>query len=274
MVAAMAPHSSTSIVARSQARTPATMRWQALDILEVLHTRDAKALIRWLVGHDSTHEGYVAEAWGVAAAVQVPPADPATLAVKCRQKQVHKIPRKILLPADPGGLQELLLNFAKQSNFALHGDSFVALRLRALLPERATVFAPRYAAAYQAAATHFGDDTNVVVRPLLTTPIRDVLENATWSVEDVGGFCAGAVTLREMLGDEPHVYIGPDCAAAGGVSLAWLDGRAGVIDGEGFHTADGPLHALWEWARRNPKGAPVVAAALGNDSPFARFAGE
>lgn len=247
------------------------MRWEAMDIINVLHTRDARALINWLTRHDPTHRDYVAEAWAVAAAVQDPAQDAVELAAACRKIKCDKIKTHVIHPQPEHRLKDLLFGFAKQSNFSLHGDAYVALRLRLLLPPKLTSCVPRYAAAYKAAADHFGDGANEVVRPLLTTPIREVLEEANWGPDDVAGFCAGAVALREMLGDEPHVYINDDCAAASGVALAWLHGSAGVIDGEGFHAAPTPLDALWAWVRRGSKGAAVVAACSGHESPFARF---
>lgn len=274
MVTPMAPHSRTSTTATSPVRTAARMRWTALDILEVLETRDAAALLDYLAQLDPTQRDVTAEAWAVAASVQTPIADPAALAAKHRQARVARIKTFVLPPhANADSLRGLLFGFAKQSNFSLHGDSYVALRLRLLLPPEVTACVPRYTAAYKEAAEQFGDDANEVVRPLLTTPIRDVLEEATWGAGDVAGFCAGAVTLREMLGDEPHVYINDDCAVGAGVALAWLHGAAGVIDGEGFHAAPSPLQALWAWARRSSKAAAVVAAVSGGESPFGRFMG-
>ena len=272
MVAAIAPHSWTSMVAISLVRTLARMRWPALDIIEALHTRDATALVKWLTRHDPTHRDYVNEAWAVAASVQTPPQDPAAFAALCRRTRVERICTHAIPHQSAHKLKDLLFGFAKQSNFSLHGDAYVALRLRLLLPAELTSSVPRYAAPYEAAAKHFGEGANEVVRPLLTTPIRDVLDQADWGPDDVAGFCAGAVTLREMLGEEPHVYVNNDCATASGVALAWLHGAAGVIDAEGFHAATTPLDALWAWARQSEKGAAIVAACNGEESPFARFA--
>lgn len=141
--------------------------------------------------------------------------------------------------------------YAAKCAFQTHGDTYVALVLKAMLPPAETALVPRGQAPYEAAARVWGADTNRHIRPLLTTPICDVLRTATWAPSDLRGLFAGVVTLKEMTGGEPAVYIDAEIAAADPAtpSLAvcrkhLLGGGVGILHKHAFIKCCGPLEAL------------------------------
>ena len=195
--------------------------------------------------------------WRVAAQLQDAD-DHAALALTLR----HDYVQRTVQPEDSGRIDcgnilERIKTYAAHCAFQTHGDAYVAMALKAMLPAPVTVLCEHMAAPYAAGAEHWGRDANKRIRPLLCTPIPDVIDAASWSPTDLRGLFAAVVTMREITGGQPAVYIDTEIAFAPPSEFAIAVCRAplcgggiGVLHNNVFTRCKGPLETVALWANK------------------------
>lgn len=264
----------------------------AIDILKVAAGHaDVEPLVDYLL---SSEKGLTpaehAEAWSIVSARKgAPNACPCEVAIEHKRDAARAwfgTPESSPPPsaAVADRFARLVAAVSRQTTMSSYEDKYQDMRLRLMLPVAATVFAVGYTP-YRAAAEFWGDRTNSMVRPLVTTPLKDIL--ATPPPEGTDGddawFCAAVVVLKELTNGLPVVRVGPCMAAAkasGAPSIAidrgCFDGDGcarGVIASDTFTPAPHTLCAWLAAAIDIPAVAPVAALVLEGASggPLDRF---
>lgn len=246
--------------------------FSALDVLGVAAgVSSPLPLIEVLKTHAINDETYESECWQVVCARLQRDVPPATVASEYRSAVIETFPRcRPAVPVDNvEPLVTLIKTYAIKCSYASYADSYVAAMLKAKVPPELTSLVPRDLPPYQHVASHFAADCNDVVRPILKTPLRTVLAEATWGEHDLQGMFAAVVTLRELTGGVPNLYINTELAAAddepGVFALNCLiaGGGIGVVHHRELFFYDTPLQVLMAW---------LVAAK--NDSRVQELAGK
>ena len=264
----------------------------ALSILQVAAGHaDVTPLIDYLVTVEkSLTPAENKESWQIVGARLGRPDDcPNAVAIEHKKKAVRarfERPAALLSPSfeTTNRFERLVAAVSRQTTMSSYEDKYQDLRLRLMLPISSTVFANGFAP-YRAAAEFWGDKTNSMVRPLVTTPLKEILQDppADGTDGDDAWFCAAVVVLKELTNGLPVVRVGPCMAAAKPSDVPSIgidrgcfepDGCArGVVTADAFTPA---AHTLCAWlaaAADAPAVAPVAALVLEGASggPIDRF---
>jgi len=243
----------------------ATRDFTALDVLAVAAGEvPAGELVDFLKTHDIKDEPVETECWKVVCTVQSLDDPAATVAARHRISEIESMPRTTAGSThhDIANLITLVQTYAIKCAYSSYADSYVAAMLKAMLPPEISALVPRDLPPYPHAATHFGADCNEVMRPILKTPLRSVLSHATWDKKDLQGFFAVAITLRELTGGLPTVYVNTDLAAATSEPAVFAlchsicGGGCGVSANGKLVFYDNPIHAIIAWvdlAKADPR---------------------
>lgn len=233
-----------------------TRELTALDVLAVAAGEaPVGELIDFLKNHDIKDEPVETECWQVVCDVQSLQEPVATVAARHRIAVIESMPRTVADPAqlDISGMITLVQTYSIKCAYSSYADSYVAAMLKAMLPPEEAALVPRDLPPYPHAAKHFHAECNEVMRPILKTPLRSVLSNATWDDKDMQGFFAVAITLRELTGGMPRVYVNTDLAAATAEPAVFAlchsicGGGCGVTAHGKLTFYANPLHALIAW---------------------------
>jgi len=254
----------------------------ALDILQVAAGEaDVGPLIDYLVRDSTMPPAQAREAWMVVAEREAVGDDPRSAAVKHRKTAVierFQVADPVIDFPEPAieRLTKLVRNVSRKNALSSYGDCYCDLRLRLLLPPVHCAFISDQAP-YQAAAEFWGDQSNGMIRPLLTTPLKELLSESDTTTD--AWLCAAVVVLRELTRGHPGVYVGPAMATALsdpaiGVDRGCFAGAAvGVIHDNVFTPSMHPLLTWLAAARGMPAVEGVAAVVL--DGPcggsFDRF---
>ena len=241
---------------------PTTRALTALEVLSVAAgKRSVDELTDFLSIHAIENEPYEQECWQVVCDIQNNPDTPATVAAKYRKQIIESMPRRQADPvlcAHASALIQMLKTYAIKCTYESYADSYVSAMLKALLPPEATALVPRDLPPYSHAATYLGADCNETVRPILKTPLRSVLSSADWGPRDLRGFFAAAITLRELTGGLPLVFVNTELAAVTSSTSAVFalsrriqHGGCGVVHRGTLIFHDTPINALYGWIELN-----------------------
>ena len=273
----LAPHRMKETRGGRSARPQSPMKrrrtLKALSALEILQVAAGEAdvlpLIDYLVRDVKLPPAECREAWSIVAEREGLGEMPHVTAVNHRKTETQE--RFTVIPSPPPPAGEVLERFVKfvrsvsqQNALSSYGDDYCDLRLRLLLPSTSVVFISRQAP-YKQAAEFWGDQANGMIRPLLTTPLKELLAEPDTSTD--AWLCAAIVVLRELTKGHPAVYVGPSMATALSepaiaVDRGCLSGTdAGVLVGDTFAPSDNPLCA-WLVAARNLPGVQAVASVV------------
>ncbi|MBN19858.1 MAG: hypothetical protein CL678_01125 [Bdellovibrionaceae bacterium] len=189
------------------------------------------------------------------------------MAALYRQTVIEKMPRKRGAAVDGSHIEALIAlvkTYAIKCTYESYADSYVSAVLKAIVPFDVASLVPRDLPPYSHAATYLGADCNETMRPILKTPLRSVLSAADWGPHDLRGYFAAAVTLRELTGGVPRLYVNAELAEAKesesavfALSRKIASGGCGVVHRGQLIFYDTPLHALYAWITLN-KSDPVV----------------
>lgn len=264
----------------------------AMAILKVAagHAK-VEPLIEFLVTTEKTlTPAESEESWHIVASRQGRPNEcPRVIAVEHKRAAVrdrfvcHPAPRPPSADA-VNRFARLVAAVSRQTTMSSYEDKFQDMRLRMMLPVVSTVFAIGFAP-YRAAATFWGPETNSMIRPMVTTPLKDIL--ATPPPDGTDGddawFCAAIVVLKELTNGLPVVRVGPCMAAAKPSDVPSIaidrgcfefDGCArGVVARDSFTPAAHTLCAWLSAAASVPAVAPIAALVFNGSSggPIDRF---
>ena len=255
----------------------------ALDVLKVAAGQgELEPLIDTLVTlRKFPSTKFAAEAWTVVAEREGrPDVYPGNVAVEHQKAAIMAKFSIQPFAADPTEDTMCRLNklvaAASTGSLTSYGDGYQDLRLRLMLPVARTVFATGFAP-YRAAADFWGDKTNSMVRPLLTTPLKDILATpppAGTDGEDAW-FCAAVVVLRELTDGYPIVYVGPSVSTAADDDLPSIavdrgcfgdNAQRGIVVGDTFTPARHTLCAWLAAAASHPAVNPVASLVLNGKS--------
>ncbi|MBN19765.1 MAG: hypothetical protein CL678_00655 [Bdellovibrionaceae bacterium] len=171
-------------------------------------------LRQWLITLDVKDSTFALEAWtALWHSKDQPTSNAFEFAYNARLSHVFSLPRRTEYQVGLLPINRLVSEFADRTSFASHGDEYIAAALKIRLPGSTTCLQPRKNPAYAVAAAVLKDDANEIVRPLIEQPLKEIVKSVAWNSDNVTGFFASVITMREMA-RFPELYVGSDIAAA------------------------------------------------------------